>query len=75
MGEIGCRLLEKRTSVPEKREAYCDPGERRKTHMWRRKAIAPVFRCSFCGKTKDQVEHLVAGPHRVYMCKSCVECC
>lgn len=41
--------------------------------MWRRKATAPVFRCSFCGKTKDQVEHLLAGPHGVYICNSCVE--
>ncbi len=31
--------------------------------MWRRKATAPVLRCSFCGEPKEQVGHLVAGPH------------
>jgi len=43
--------------------------------MWRRKATASAFRCSFCGKTKDQVTHLVAGPHGVYICEACVQCC
>lgn len=32
------------------------------------------FRCSFCGKTEEQVKRLVAGPG-VYICNECVELC
>jgi len=32
------------------------------------------FRCSFCGKTQEQVRKLVAGPN-VYICDECVELC
>ena len=31
-------------------------------------------RCSFCGKTQDQVERLIAG-QGVYICNECVEIC
>ena len=31
-------------------------------------------RCSFCGKTQDQVERLISGPG-VYICDTCVELC
>ena len=31
-------------------------------------------RCSFCGKTQDQVSRLIAGPN-VYICNECVELC
>ena len=34
-----------------------------------------TFRCSFCGKQQDQVEHLIAGPNGVYICDQCVELC
>ncbi|MBR7091864.1 MAG: ATP-dependent Clp protease ATP-binding subunit ClpX [Clostridia bacterium] len=30
--------------------------------------------CSFCGKTQDQVQRLIAGPG-VYICNDCVELC
>jgi ATP-dependent protease Clp ATPase subunit len=30
--------------------------------------------CSFCGKSKRQVEKLIAGPN-VYICDECVELC
>jgi ATP-dependent Clp protease ATP-binding subunit ClpX len=30
--------------------------------------------CSFCGKSKGEVDKLVAGPH-VYICNECVEIC
>ena len=33
------------------------------------------FRCSFCGKTQDQVRKLVAGPKGVYICDECIEVC
>ena len=32
------------------------------------------MRCSFCGKSKDQVNKLVAGPG-VYICDHCVALC
>lgn len=32
------------------------------------------LRCSFCGKTQDQVKKLIAGPD-VYICDECVELC
>ena len=32
------------------------------------------LRCSFCGKTQDQVRKLVAGPG-VYICDECIELC
>ncbi|MBQ7255428.1 MAG: ATP-dependent Clp protease ATP-binding subunit ClpX [Oscillospiraceae bacterium] len=33
-----------------------------------------VIRCSFCGKRKEQVERLIAGPG-VYICNECVSLC
>ena len=32
------------------------------------------IRCSFCGKTQEQVEKLIAGPG-VYICDECIELC
>ncbi len=32
------------------------------------------LKCSFCGKTQDQVKKLIAGPE-VYFCDECVELC
>ena len=31
-------------------------------------------RCSFCGKTQEQVKRLIAGPN-VYICDECIELC
>ena len=31
-------------------------------------------RCSFCGKSKDEVKKLIAGPS-VYICNECVDLC
>ena len=33
------------------------------------------YRCSFCGKTQDQVRKLIAGTGNVYICDECVELC
>lgn len=32
------------------------------------------YRCSFCGKTEDQVKRIIAGPG-VYICDECVDLC
>lgn len=34
-----------------------------------------VFRCSFCGKTQQQVRKLIAGPNGAYICDECVDIC
>ena len=40
--------------------------------------MAPIdesrLKCSFCGKTQEQVKKLIAGPD-VYICDECVELC
>ena len=33
------------------------------------------LRCSFCGKTQDQVRKLIAGPNGAYICDECVDIC
>ncbi|MFD3404876.1 ClpX C4-type zinc finger protein [Kribbella sp. NPDC058693] len=33
-----------------------------------------LMRCSFCGKLRDEVEHLIAGPG-VFICNECVGLC
>ena len=32
------------------------------------------IRCSFCGKTEDQVKKMIEGPG-VYICNECVDLC
>ena len=33
------------------------------------------IRCSFCGKTQDQVGKLISGPNSAYICDECVDIC
>lgn len=33
------------------------------------------MRCSFCGKTQDEVAKLIAGPSGTYICSDCVQLC
>ncbi len=35
----------------------------------------PHYACSFCGKPREEVEHLIAGPNGVYICDECVTLC
>lgn len=35
--------------------------------------VAALKRCSFCGRTADEVDKLIAGPGGVYICNICVE--
>ena len=32
------------------------------------------LRCSFCGKTQDEVKKIIAGP-TVYICDECIDLC
>jgi hypothetical protein len=45
--------------------------------MWkdRKQGKRIIFHCSFCGKGKDQVEQLIAGPGGVYICNNCIHLC
>ena len=38
------------------------------------KPTDPNLKCSFCGKTQDQVKKLIAGPD-VCICDECIELC
>ena len=33
------------------------------------------IRCSFCGKTQDEVDKMIAGPDGLYICDECVDMC
>jgi ATP-dependent Clp protease ATP-binding subunit ClpX len=39
------------------------------------KNIRATYRCSFCGKSQDQVQRLIAGPGGVYICDECIDLC
>jgi len=39
------------------------------------KMMGNDVRCSFCGKTQNQVRKLIAGPTGVYICDECVDIC
>jgi hypothetical protein len=40
----------------------------------RRRPNPRGLRCSFCGKAKEQVAHLIAGPG-VFICDECIRLC
>ena len=37
--------------------------------------MVPPRRCSFCGRSEEQVRKLIAGPNGVYICDECVGIC
>ena len=37
--------------------------------------MVPPRRCSFCGRTENQVNRLISGPNGVYICDECVDIC
>lgn len=39
------------------------------------KTVEGKLRCSFCGKSQDQVQKLIAGPNGLYICDECIEIC
>lgn len=39
------------------------------------KNLRAPYRCSFCGKSQDQVQRLIAGPGGVYICDECIDLC
>jgi ATP-dependent Clp protease ATP-binding subunit ClpX len=43
--------------------------------MARSRSARTSYRCSFCGKTQEQVRRLIAGSGGVYICNECVDLC
>ena len=39
------------------------------------KRMTPPHRCSFCGRTENQVSRLISGPDGVFICEECVGIC
>ena len=39
------------------------------------KEINEQLTCSFCGKPKEMVERLLAGPNGIFICNECIEAC
>ena len=33
------------------------------------------IKCSFCGKTQDEVAKLIAGPANTFICSDCIQLC
>ena len=33
------------------------------------------IRCSFCGKTQEQVARLISGPNGAFICDECIDIC
>jgi ATP-dependent Clp protease ATP-binding subunit ClpX len=42
--------------------------------MPRKDSQSDILRCSFCGKSQDEVKKLIAGP-TVYICDECIDLC
>jgi alkylhydroperoxidase/carboxymuconolactone decarboxylase family protein YurZ len=40
-----------------------------------KKPSSHKYQCSFCGKSQEQVQRLIAGPGGVYICNECVDLC
>jgi ATP-dependent Clp protease ATP-binding subunit ClpX len=42
--------------------------------MAKKNSTSGNYRCSFCGKSQEEVKKLIAGP-TVYICDECIELC
>src|SRR5213082_1062679 len=51
------------------------PYQGKVTDVANSKNIRTTYRCSFCGKSQDQVQRLIAGPGGVYICDECIDLC
>src|SRR6266568_1081629 len=45
------------------------------TNVANTKSVRATYRCSFCGKSQEQVARLIAGPGGVYICDECIDLC
>src|SRR5438552_7511701 len=48
-------------------------GRNRGARAPKREIGKPEYRCSFCGKSQEDVRGLIAGPGPVYICNECVD--
>lgn len=60
------REIERLTSM---NDVPAQNQEAEKKHDWH------SLRCSFCGKTSDEVKKMIAGPNGVYICDECIGIC
>src|SRR5256886_10750375 len=51
------------------------PYQGKVTDVANSKNMRTTYRCSFCGKSQDQVQRLIAGPGGVYICDECIDLC
>ena len=50
-------------------------AQKGETDVANSKSLRATYRCSFCGKSQDQVQRLIAGPGGVYICDECIDLC
>src|SRR5690348_3607696 len=43
--------------------------------MFRKRDQPHTYRCSFCGKSQQDVRRMVAGPGEVFICDECIALC
>jgi len=73
--EIRAAVREGRTSPLDVLVRFREELYRKKIETGRRQAEQQgLVACSFCGKSQQQVRHLIAGPD-VYICNECVLLC
>src|SRR6266705_1310675 len=51
------------------------PYQGKVTNVANSKNMRTTYRCSFCGKSQEQVQRLIAGPGGVYICDECIDLC
>ena len=39
------------------------------------KYLNSEIHCSFCDKAQNEVEYIIAGPRKIYICAGCIEEC
>ena len=60
--------------IPRRRKRR-SPGNVKVKDVANSKNLRTTYRCSFCGKSQDQVQRLIAGPGGVYICDECIDLC
>lgn len=68
-GEVECRLRNGGSADGGK-----DVGTEQSTSV-PATPVGTVMRCSFCGKPRESVRRLIAGPRQVFICNECVDLC
>lgn len=70
--EISTPPIKERSVVMMRNEEDQQPDSPQRTCI---EGSPPHYACSFCGKSREEVAHLIAGPQGVYICNECVALC